>query len=117
MAQKRTESSGRIGSGGHSGELIIIGGHEEKAPEKNREILELVASRVDGGTLLLATLASSEAIEQWQTYRKVFHDLGVKKLDRLDLETREESDDDKRAELVRRARLVFFTGGDQLRIT
>lgn len=111
MAQRRRESNG---SGGR-GELIIIGGHEDKGPDS--EILELVAERAGNGLLLVATLASSVAMEQWQEYRKVFGKLGVKKIARLDIETRAESGDDARAGLVRQARMIFFTGGDQLRIT
>ena len=97
------------------GELIIIGGHEEK--EGDPEILKLVAERAEKGMLLVATLASSVAMEQWQEYRRVFQRLGVKKIEHLDVETRAEAADDVRAELVKQARLVFFTGGDQLRIT
>src|SRR4051794_19464625 len=116
MAQKNAERRKRPVNGA-GGELIIIDGHEDKASGQPQGILHIVAQRVNGGSLLIATLASSEAVEQWETYRKTFHDLGVKKLERLDLETREQSDDDGRAELLRHARVVFFTGGDQLRIT
>jgi cyanophycinase len=97
------------------GELIIIGGHEEK--EGDPEILKVVAERASKGMLLVATLASSVAMEQWQEYRRVFQKLGVKKIEHLDLETRAEAADDARAELVKQAKLIFFTGGDQLRIT
>jgi cyanophycinase len=107
MGQKKRESL--------AGELIIIGGHEDKGSEP--EILKTVAERADKGLLLIATLASSLAKEQWEEYRKVFGKLGVKKLDHLDLETRAESADDRRVELVKQAKVIFFTGGDQLRIT
>lgn len=108
MPHRKREREGR-------GELIIIGGHEDK--ENNKEILNIVAERTNGGMLLVATLASTEAMEQWQTYRKLFHGLGVKKVEHLDLETRAESDDEKRIKLLNEARCIFFTGGDQLRIT
>jgi cyanophycinase len=38
------------------GPLIVIGGHEEK--EGGRAILKEVARRVDGGKLVIATVAS-----------------------------------------------------------
>ena len=107
MAQKKTNSS--------SGELIIIGGHEDKGQDP--EILKLVAERAEKGMLLVATLASSVAMEMWQEYRKTFQKLGVKKIEHLDLETRADSADDRRAEQVKQAKVIFFTGGDQLRIT
>src|SRR5436305_15336002 len=111
MAQKKAERN-RRSENGAGGELIIIGGHEDKAAGQPKEILEIVAKRANGGSLLIATLASSEAVEQCETYKKTFHELGVKKLEHLDLETREQSADDRRADLVRQARVVFFTGGD-----
>jgi cyanophycinase len=114
MPRKKLEAHGRTGNGSR-GELIIIGGHEDK--QDDPEILKAVAERVDGGMLLVATLASTEAMEQWKTYRKAFQQLGVKKVEHLDMETRAESADDKRAELLTHANAIFFTGGDQLRIT
>jgi cyanophycinase len=108
MAQKKRDANG-------AGELIVIGGHEDKGADP--EILKLVAERAAKGMLLVATLASSVAVEQWQEYRKTFQKLGVKKVEHLDLEIRADADDDGRAELVKQARLIFFTGGDQLRIT
>jgi cyanophycinase len=51
------------------------------------------------------------------TYRSTFAKLGVKKLDVLDLRTREQAHDPANVELVSRAAVLFFTGGDQLRIT
>lgn len=112
MAQKKRESNGSSAS---AGELIMIGGHEDKGPDP--EILRLVAQRAEKGMLLVATLASSEAKAQWQEYRKIFGKLGVKKIEHLDIETRADSDGDARADLIRTARVIFFTGGDQLRIT
>src|SRR3954447_4809839 len=97
------------------GELIVIGGHENK--DGDPEILKLVAERAEKGMLLVATLASSVAMEQWQEYRRVFQKLGVKKIEHLALETRAEAASDERAELVKQAKLIFFTGGDQLKIT
>jgi cyanophycinase len=97
------------------GELIVIGGHEEK--DGDPEILKAVSERVGGGMLLIATLASEVALEQWQEYRQVFHKLGVKKIEHLDVETRAETAEDQRAAQIKHAAAIFFTGGDQLRIT
>jgi cyanophycinase len=93
------------------GEWIVIGGYEDQ------EILKIVAERAGNGMLLVATLASQVAMEQWQEYRKIFQKLGVKKIEHLDLETRAEAAQDHRAEQIQHAAVIFFTGGDQLRIT
>src|SRR3954463_14423479 len=100
---------------GSAGPLIIIGGHEDK--EGERVILREVVSRAGSGTLLVMTLASSEAQEQWKEYRRVFAGLGAKKIEHFDMESRAESDRERQTELIGRASLFFFAGGDQLRIT
>jgi cyanophycinase len=98
------------------GALIIIGGREDK--EKDCAILKEVVRRVgENGTLCVATVASKVGDELWDIYRKVFTDLGVRKLTHLNVVTRRDSVDQAAQEAVAEANAVFFTGGDQLRIT
>lgn len=97
------------------GKLIIIGGHEDK--EGRAKILQQVADRVGGGKLVVATVGSQEPEEMWKDYQKVFRELGVKKLGHLHVETREEALEGGREKVLEGATVVFFTGGDQLRIT
>lgn len=97
------------------GELIVIGGHDAKDGET--EVLRIVAERAGGGMLLVATLASEVALEMWQDFRKLFQKLGVKKIEHLNVETRAETAEDKRVAQIKEAAVVFFPGGDQLRIT
>ncbi|MEA2572970.1 MAG: cyanophycinase [Chloroflexia bacterium] len=98
------------------GSLIIIGGHEQK--EGNTVILEEVARRAkEGKGLILVTVATHEPEELAKDYRKAFKELGLNKFDVLDIRTREEAHDPKNVEKVMKSSVVFFTGGDQLRIT
>lgn len=97
------------------GQLIIIGGREDK--EDYMEILTEVAKRVGKGKLCIVSVASSVGNELWEAYRKVFKQLGVKKLSHLDVYHRKESVDLKALNAVKDASAVFFTGGDQLKIT
>lgn len=97
------------------GRLIIIGGHEDK--ENGSEILTKVAQDVGDGKLCIVTVASTVGDELWETYRRVFKELGVKKLSHLDVVHRQESVDHKAYNAVKDASAVFFTGGDQLKIT
>jgi cyanophycinase len=97
------------------GTLIVIGGAEDK--EQNPDILRYIADRVDGGTLVIMTCATEEPQEAWERYRKVFTKLGVTHLEHVDVRDRELALDPKLSEPIARARGVFFTGGDQLRIT
>ncbi len=99
------------------GTLIIIGGHEDK--EGDREILTEVARRADGknGRLVVVTAATSMPEEVADEYHAVFTDLGVKQIEILDIRTREEALAEGNVQKLANASVVFFTGGDQLRIT
>jgi cyanophycinase len=97
------------------GRLIIIGGNENK--NGHRPILEEVARQVGRGKLLIATLASEQPEQQWGEYRKLFAELGVKRIEQLDARSREEMLADPPLEKVAGASTIFFCGGDQLKIT
>lgn len=98
-----------------AGTLIIIGGAEKKDTDK--KVLECVAQHAGSGRLVVMTVATSEPEEVWQEYRKIFRELGVKNLDHLDVRDREEALEESCAEILEGASVLFFTGGDQLRIT
>ncbi len=99
------------------GGLIIIGGAEDKSG--SREILKKVADMIDKekDTMIVSTLASDLGKEVGYDYKNLFHDLGVKNVQILDVSSREECDDKELLEMVRNASLIFFTGGNQLKIT
>src|SRR4051812_3433275 len=58
------------------GTLIIIGGGEDKRDE--RIILREVAQRVNGGKLVVATIASQDPGAYFGEYKRVFSELGVR---------------------------------------
>lgn len=96
------------------GPLIIIGGHEDK--EGDRDILKAVAKRLDGGKLVLATIASHQPEGYLEAYQKAFEDLGIGELVELYVNERSETHDPDKLALFDNAAGVFFSGGDQLRI-
>ena len=100
-----------------NGNLIIIGGAEDK--EGRKEILRRVCQCInkEKDLLLIATIASEYPKEMESKYKKAFVDLGVKNIKALNIENREEAFFNDNVELVKNAKLIFFTGGDQLRIT
>jgi cyanophycinase len=98
-----------------SGDLVVIGGNEKK--EGDRPILELLAKRVGSGKLIVVTVASEEPEEQWQEYQKSFRELGVERIEQLDARQREELLKNPRLGLLDEATVVFFAGGDQMKIT
>lgn len=100
---------------GLEGPLIIIGGHEDKEGEK--VILNAVAERLNGGRLVLATIASHEPDGYFETYQKAFAALGVSDLVELYVQDRAETHEEDKIALLEGAAGVFFSGGDQLRIS
>jgi cyanophycinase len=99
---------------GH-GQLLIIGGHEEK--HRDPLILRELCRRVGAGKLVLATVASSEPEKMWETYEPVLRRLGCKHLGHLDIRSREDALRERNIRVLDGARALFFTGGDQLKIT
>lgn len=97
------------------GKLIIIGGREDK--EGDCEILSEVAKGAGKGKLCIVSVASSVGDELWETYRQVFKNLGVKKMSHLDIVHRKDSVDEAAYKAIKGSSAIFFTGGDQLKIT
>jgi cyanophycinase len=98
-----------------TGPLIIIGGHEDK--DGDRQILKKVAERLGGGRLVIATVASRQPDVYFDTYRAAFARLGVTDLAELYVEERGETLQAEALSALEGASGVFFTGGDQLRIS
>ena len=97
------------------GTLLIIGGHEDKENEKI--ILRELASLVGGGKLVIAPLASESPNEMWEMYETVMRGLGVRHVHHLQIEDREDGSSVRAMKTLEGANAVFFTGGDQMRIT
>lgn len=96
--------------------LIIIGGAEDKNNDK--EILKYVAKKISGNEeLLIVTVASEKPESLIKKYRDVFKGLNVKNIEELAINERSECWEEEKIALVRSAKVIFFTGGDQLRIT
>jgi cyanophycinase len=98
------------------GSLVVIGGHEDKQGDKL--ILKEVARRAgEDGKIVVSTVASSEPELYWEDYERVFRGLGVHHVYHLDVRTREEAKSEKKLRILDDATAVFFTGGDQLKVT
>ena len=99
------------------GNLIIIGGAEDKTGDK--EVLKKVANFIDKekDMMLIATVATEYPEKSFNKYYKVFSGLGIKNIEKLDISNRQDACNQKNVELIKKSNLLFFTGGDQLRIT
>lgn len=99
------------------GQLLIIGGSEEKRGD--RKILREFV-RYAGGTearIAVMTVATGLPGEVGADYRDIFEDLGAKDVQIVDTGRREDADEPRALEAIEKATGVFFTGGDQARIT
>jgi cyanophycinase len=97
------------------GRLLIIGGAEDKTGEM--EILREAVHLMDGGRMVVMTTATEHPEEAGHTYRALFTRLGAREVEAVRVDTRREASGAEAAKALRRADAVFFTGGDQLRIT
>lgn len=99
------------------GTLLIIGGAEDK--DGDCEILTRfieMAGR-SKGPLVVMTTATQEPLSVGEEYYRIFSKLGATSIEVLDLDTRPKANQKHESELLEKAGAIFFTGGDQLRIT
>lgn len=98
------------------GFLIIIGGAEDKTGENEilREAPEMLSA---SDVLTVLTTATEKPREAGLKYRDVFQGIGVRNVRVLDISSREQAGDPEACETIAKSKCVFFTGGDQLRIT
>jgi cyanophycinase len=97
------------------GTLVIIGGHEDK--ERDCVILREIAALIGNGRLVVTAVASAHPEELFQSYKQVFGRLGIGDVVELSVGKRAEGLDQARQKVLDGAAGIFFTGGDQLRIT
>ncbi|AFZ30018.1 cyanophycinase [Gloeocapsa sp. PCC 7428] len=99
------------------GQLVIIGGAEDKEGECT--ILREFVRRA-GGTkarVVIMTAATELPREVGENYIRIFERLGAEDVRIIDTETREDASSSTALEAIEKATGVFFTGGDQARIT
>jgi cyanophycinase len=99
----------------NKGALVIIGGHEDK--EGDKTILRAVAEALSGKKLVVATIASNEPEGYFAAYQRAFNDIGVQNLVEVYVDERPEAAEKAKLAVFDEAGGVFFSGGDQLRIS
>lgn len=98
------------------GYLVIIGGAENK--NRDQDILKEVSNMIyDDEVLTVLTTATELPEETGKDYRNIFSDLGVKNIQVIDINNRDQANDNNICNLLKKSSGIFFTGGDQLRIT
>ncbi|MBD2253145.1 cyanophycinase [Nostoc parmelioides] len=98
-------------------QLVIIGGAEDK--DGDSQILREFVRR-SGGTkayIVIMTAATELPRDVGENYIRVFERLGAENVRIIDTETREDASSSTALEAIAKATGIFFTGGDQARIT
>lgn len=98
------------------GDLIAIGGAEDKTRE--RHVLGRLVGLAGGADASIAIfpVASTIPSEVSDNYVRVFRHLGASRIHVFDIRRREEAFDPERVRALEECSLIFFTGGDQLRL-
>ncbi|MBT9134190.1 MAG: Cyanophycinase [Firmicutes bacterium] len=99
------------------GHLFVIGGAEDK--EGKCTILRRFVTLAGGSQAVIAVVTAATELqgEVGQQYEMLFNRLGAGKVHLLHVANREQANDSEKIALVGSATGVYFTGGDQLRIT
>lgn len=106
----------KIPEGETRGWIVPIGGAENK--ENDRHILERFV-RVSGGNdaNIVIIPTASRMHETGPRYEKLFADIGAAQVTTMDFDTRRDCQEPGRLNRLAEATGIFFTGGNQLRLT
>ncbi|QNO14884.1 cyanophycinase [Alkalicella caledoniensis] len=99
------------------GNLLIIGGAEDKTGDCLilKEFVNLAKGR-DGKIVIMPT-ATEQPDKVGEQYSEIFKDIGVSEVEVLKIDCRKDALSQKAQKSIEDATGIFFTGGDQLRIT
>jgi cyanophycinase len=105
-----------VADGDERGWIIPIGGAEEK--ENDPRILKRFVELCGGDEADIVIFpTASRLLDTGPRYEQIFRDLGVAEVTTVDFDTRRECEERGRLGRIARASGLFFTGGNQLRIT
>ncbi|MET3980488.1 cyanophycinase [Mucilaginibacter sp. UYP25] len=105
------------------GILLIVGGHEDKGESvENSKPPEILSSFIDlirkkDNIIEVITTASSVGVESFDDYRKAFATMGFEKVGHIHHDSRLEAQTENLEERLAKADGIFFSGGDQLKLT
>ena len=99
------------------GKLLIIGGAEDKEGECNILRRYIQESGGRDSSITIMTAATEYPRQVGEDYDRLFQELGAKEVRVLDVSDRAQANARGVAQQLEIASGVFFTGGDQLRIT
>ncbi|MBU4032655.1 MAG: cyanophycinase [Candidatus Thermoplasmatota archaeon] len=116
MKNTRTDMSGNRHEA-PEGILVAVGGNEDKENDLDvlRKITEL--TNKDDPIIEIITTATSTPKKTGEAYFNAFTKIGLTNVNLLHIRTRDDANNNEYADRLRKADIVYFTGGDQLKIT
>ncbi|MCD4679172.1 MAG: cyanophycinase [Bacteroidales bacterium] len=96
------------------GNLVLIGGAEDK--RRDKRILKRILNLNNADNIVIIPSASSSPKGISDDYYYAFRKLGAKKINTLDIRKKSEADKMEHLEKIESAELIFFTGGDQVKL-
>ena len=106
----------KVAEGAERGWIIPIGGAEDK--ESSPQILERFVELAGGEGADIAVIPTASLVSSTgPRYERIFSEMGVRRVDSLDFDTRRDAEEPGRLQRLREATGVFFTGGNQLRLS
>ncbi len=96
------------------GNLFLIGGAEDR--EGSKQVLKHLVDDTRPTTIIVIPTASAYPNDVYRSYADAFRDLGVQEVECLDIRYRDETDRRENFDVVERADLIYFGGGDQVKL-
>jgi cyanophycinase len=98
------------------GLLFPIGGGEDRAHEKKVLKRVIAESKKKHPKICVITLATEAPRETTAEYKKAFKELDIHEISFLHYDIRVEADSPEHLKMVQNCDIVFFSGGDQLKL-
>ncbi len=111
-------SPSRVPEGSQRGWIIPIGGAEEKEKDHDPRILRRFVDLCGGAHADIVVFPTASRLrDTGSRYEKIFSDLGAGRVTALSFDTRRDCSERSRLARVQEATGLFFTGGNQLRLS
>lgn len=103
--------------GSVSGHLVAIGGAEDRTSDLEILTRVFALAPVDNPEVAVIATASGIPDQVLPDYEAAFTRLGASRIHSLDIKDRQQAADPETVRLIEQSGVIFFTGGDQLRLT
>lgn len=106
----------KVAEGDQRGWIVPIGGAENK--DENPRILKRFLAVAGGSTAEIVVIpTASQLRDTGPRYQRLFGELGARKVEVVDFDSRGDCTESGRLDRIERASAIFFTGGNQLRLS